>query len=228
MKNEFISGVKASTPIILGYIPVGIAYGMLAKSSGLNVMESMSFSLFVYAGAAQMAGVQMWANQMSWITIVLTTFILNLRHIIMSSCIFEKMENAPLWKRCILAFGITDEVFALSMTDPEIDRLTPNFFFGLALGSYLSWLVGSFLGIGFSSILPETFSKALGVSLYAMFIGLLVPNVSKSFRLFMVVLLTILFNCLLNIFFSSSLSLIVSTLFCAFIGTFIVKKEDLS
>ena len=95
----------------------------------------------------------------------------------------EKMEKTSLPIRLLLSFGLTDEVFAMSITDKKINKLTPSFFAGLALFSYLSWNVGSALGIVFSSILPSIVSKSLGVSLYAMFIGLLVPNMKKSIRL---------------------------------------------
>ncbi len=93
MKKDFVEGAKAATPIILGYIPVGIAYGMLAKATGLTFFKALSFSLFVYTGAGQMAAVTMLAQNAAYVTIVFTVFILNLRHIIMSTCIMEKMEK---------------------------------------------------------------------------------------------------------------------------------------
>lgn len=226
MNKDFINGVRAASPIVLGYIPVGIAYGMMASASGLSFFKAMSFSVFVYAGASQMASVQMLATNMSFITIVLTVFILNLRHIIMSTCVMDSLKKAPLPIRLILSFGITDEVFALTMTGYK-QKLTPAFFLGVALASYLSWNVGSALGILFSSFLPEIISKALSISLYAMFIGLLVPNVKKSIRLLYVVLITIVLSVLFNMFFSSSLSMILSCLFGALIGMLFIKQEDL-
>ena len=206
MKKDFVEGAKAATPIILGYIPVGIAYGMLAKATGLTFFKALSFSLFVYTGAGQMAAVTMLAQNAAYVTIVFTVFILNLRHIIMSTCIMEKMEKTSLPIRLLLSFWITDEVFAVSMTDKKINKLTPAFLAGLSLFSYLFWNVGSALGILFSSVLPSIVSKRLGVSLYAMFIGLLVPNMKKSIRLLYVVVLSMIVNWVLNQFLSSSLS----------------------
>lgn len=139
----------------------------------------------------------------------------------------EKMEKTSLPIRLLLSFGITDEVFAMSMTDKKINKLTPAFFAGLSLFSYLSWNVGSALGILFSSILPSIVSKSLGVSLYAMFIGLLVPNTKKSIRLLCVVIMTMVVNWVLNQFLSSSLSILISTLGCALIGMCFISKEDL-
>lgn len=227
MKKDFLEGMKAATPIILGYIPVGIAYGMMAKASGLTFMKALSFSLFVYAGAAQMASVTMLEQNIAFVSIVLTVFILNLRHIIMSTCIMEKLDKTKLSTRLLLAFGITDEVFALSMTDRKRQTLTPCYFAGIALSSYIAWNIGSILGILFSSILPEIVSKSLGVSLYAMFIGLLVPNMKKSKHIVYVVFMTMVLNVVLNLFLSSSVSMIVSTLLGASIGMKFVKMEDL-
>lgn len=227
MKKDFLEGMKAATPIILGYIPVGIAYGMMAKASGLTFMKALSFSLFVYAGAAQMASVTMLEQNIAFVSIVLTVFILNLRHIIMSTCIMEKLDKTKLSTRLLLAFGITDEVFALSMTDRKRQTLTPRYFAGIALSSYIAWNIGSILGILFSSILPEIVSKSLGVSLYAMFIGLLVPNMKKSKHIVYVVFMTMVLNVVLNLFLSSSVSMIVSTLLGASIGMKFVKMEDL-
>lgn len=122
MKKDFIEGTKAATPIILGYILVGIAYGMMAKATGLTFFKALSFSLFVYTGAGQVAAVTMLAQNVAYITIEFTVFILNLRHIIMSTCIMEKMEKTNLWVRLFLSFGITDEVFAMSMTDKKINK----------------------------------------------------------------------------------------------------------
>ena len=74
MKKDFIEGAKAAIPIILGYIPVGIAYGMMAKATGLTFFKALSFSLFVYTGAGQMAAVTMLSQNAAYVTIVFTGF----------------------------------------------------------------------------------------------------------------------------------------------------------
>ena len=79
------------------------------------------------------------------LTIVLTTFILNLRHIIMSTCVFNQMQGGRLPVRMLAAFGVTDETFAVYTTTANARR-TPRYFFSMALCSYLSWALGSWLG----------------------------------------------------------------------------------
>lgn len=98
MKKDFVEGAKAATPIILGYIPVGIAYGMLAKATGLTFFKALSFSLFVYTGAGQMAAVTMLAQNAAYVTIVFTVFILNLRHIIIIHVLWKR------WKKQVCRF----------------------------------------------------------------------------------------------------------------------------
>lgn len=85
MKKDFEEGAKAALPIMLGYIPVGIAYGMMAKATGLTILKALSFSLFVYTGAGQMAAVTMLKQNIAYISIIIAVFILNLRHVIMSA-----------------------------------------------------------------------------------------------------------------------------------------------
>lgn len=138
---------------------------------------------------------------------------------------YGKDGKTSLPIRLLLSFWITDEVFAVSMTDKKINKLTPAFLAGLSLFSYLFWNVGSALGILFSSVLPSIVSKSLGVSLYAMFIGLLVPNMKKSIRLLYVVVLSMIVNWVLNQFLSSSLSILISTLGCALIGMCFISRR---
>lgn len=96
---EFKKGAVAAVPVSLGYIPVGIAYGLMAGDAGLNLGQILGFSLFVYTGAGQMAAARMIAMQISMPVIVLTVSIMNLRHIIMSTVIMEKLRSLPLLKR---------------------------------------------------------------------------------------------------------------------------------
>lgn len=226
-KTEFIAGIQSGTPVILGYIPIGIAYGMMAAHAHLPLTAIMSLSLFVYTGAGEMAAVGMISQGATIMAIVITTFILNLRMIIQSTCVMNKLKNGNRLERAILSFWITDETFAVYMTDKNV-KPTKWFFFGLGLTCWLSWAVGSFIGAIATDVMPATLSKALGISLYAMFIALLVPSAKKSVRLLAVILLTACISLVCNQFFSSSTSIIIATLSSALLGMLWVKKEDFS
>lgn len=224
-KKQYLNGVRAGVPVILGYIPVGIAYGIMARQAGFTLLQTGGMSVFVFAGASQMMAVGMYAQGASIAAMIITTFILNLRHIIMSVCIMNRMRSADTKTRLLAAFGVTDESFAVFTTEKE-ENISPAFFFGLFTSTYASWVVGSLIGAVSSDILPELLTASLGIALYAMFIGLLVPDLTKNWRLAALAVLTALCNFLFTQFMSSSRALIISALLCAFIGVFFVDLND--
>ena len=225
---QFLRGLKASIPVILGFIPIAIAFAVMARQAGFSTGETTFMSAAVLAGAAQMMSTGMVAQGASIITIVIATFILNLRHLIMSTCVMTRMKPCSIWLRVLASFGVTDESFAVFTTESE-ENADIMFFLGLVLGTYASWVLGSFFGALFSSLLPDMVSQSLGISLYAMFIGLLLPNLRGNFRLALLALLTAALNGIFCTFMASSWALIAATLLGAFIGTFFVtldEKED--
>ena len=156
-KEEWLAGTRSAVPIMLGYVPVGIAYGVMARQAGLNTWQTVLMSLTVYGGASEMMAAGMVAQGAAVLTIVLTTFILNLRHIIMSTCVFNQMQGGRLPVRMLAAFGVTDETFAVYTTTANAPR-TPRYFFSMALCSYLSWALGSWLGAIATGLLPPLIS----------------------------------------------------------------------
>jgi len=224
--KHFKNGLIAGLPVVFGYIPVGIAFAILARQAGFNLWETCSFSIFVFAGASQMMAAGMYAQGAGIAAIVLATFILNLRHIIMSACILNRMEEVPMWKKLAAMFGTTDESFAVFTTE-EKENCTLAFFAGVVVTTYLSWNVGTLLGAILSDFLPEIITASLGIALYALFISLLVPKISGNLRLVALAVLTGLCNLVLCQFMESSWALIASTLLCAFIGVFFIRPEDL-
>ena len=223
-KAEFLQGVRAGIPVILGFVPVGIAFAIMARQAGLSVLETSMMSVTVFAGASQMMAAGMYAQGAGLAAMILTTFILNLRHVIMSTCVFNRMSPCKTATRLPLAFGVTDESFAI-FTTQDREHATPWFFLGLILSTYLSWNAGTLIGAILSDLLPPLLTASLGISLYAMFIGLLVPNLSRNWRLAVLVVMTALCNTLLSLFLDSSWSLIASTLLCAFVGVFFVDPD---
>lgn len=227
--SQFLQGVKSAVPVILGYIPIGIAYGMMAANAGLSPAQTVAFSLFGYTGAGQMAAVRMIATQFTFSSIILTVTIMNLRHIILSTVVMERLRNLSLIRRLFLCFFITDETFAVFTLE---DQKKPSgwFFFGLGVSSWLSWSIGSTIGVYSAALLSGTLAASLGISMSAMFIALLVPSMKKSVRIIGVVVLTAVLNCLFTLIFfflPSSIPTILSILTASLIGTFFVPLEDL-
>lgn len=234
VKAQYVNGLRAGIPVILGFVPVGIAYALMARQAGFSIFETCFMSLSVFAGASQMMAVGMYAQGAGIIAIIIATFILNLRHLIMSMCVNNRMPRTKIGLKLLAAFGITDESFAIFTTEKQ-ENCTVPFFLGLITVTYLSWNAGTLAGALANDLLPPIITASLGVSLYAMFIGLLFPNLSKNLKLAVLVILTAVCNTVLTQFIASSWALIISTLLCAFIGVFFVdikndtsdtKKED--
>ena len=220
-RDEYLAGARAGIPVLLGFIPVGIAYAIMARQAGFDIFETCFMSIAVFAGASQMMAVGMYAQGAGLAAIILATFLLNLRHVIMSTCVMNRMHPAPKAAKTAAAFGVTDESFAIFSTEKQ-ERCTLSFFLGLITVTYLSWNLGTLIGAVTSDFLPPLLTASLGIALYAMFIGLLFPGISGNGRLCLLVLLTAVCNTLLCLVIPQSWALIVSTLLCAFAGVFFV------
>lgn len=221
-KQQFLSGCLMAAPVILGYIPIGIAFGMMAIQSGFTLIQSCSLSFMVYTGAGQMALCNMMEQNMNLAAILFTVLVLNLRHLIMSAVVMNDLRNLKIFKKCLLAFGVTDEVFAVFSLNANNKR-SGWFFFGLAISSWISWNIGTFLGAAGANVLPKIISKALGISLYSMFIALLVPKAKASKNIFFLILLSGGLSWIFSLFVSGSLSVIIAALLAAYLGTFWIE-----
>lgn len=222
--TEFLAGLRAGIPIMIGYLPVGFAYAILAGHAGFTTMQTVLMSLTVFAGASQMMAVGMIAEGATLAAIIIATFILNFRHFIMSTCIYNHMKDGPLSLRMLTSFGVTDESFAVFTTGNK-EHTSVYYYGGLVSSTYLAWVGGSALGAAASGFLPPLLSASLGIALYAMFIGLLTPNLIHRSRLVLLVILTAALNTLLNRWMDPSWALILATLIGAAAGVFLVDDD---
>lgn len=227
-RKQFLLGVKSGIPVMIGFLPITLTYATLAIRTGLSVSETNVMSIFLLAGASQMMALNMMSIGAGIFEIVLATFILNLRHLIMSICVMNELKETPTGLKLLLSFGITDESFAIFSTKPQEQR-NGYFFAGLAVTTYLSWIVGTIIGSMLAQFLPLIVLNSISISLYAMFIGLLLPNIKKDLRIGPIVLIGILLNTLLRTYLSSGWAIIISTVVSAYLGTYFITdtKEDL-
>ena len=180
---EVMRGIRAGVPVAVGYVPMAMAFGVLATHSGLGFFQAGAMSMFVYAGASQFASLGLLAGGASALAIVLATLVLNFRHFLMSVALSRRLplrrstDHRARIMPLVLGFGITDETFVVASIE---DRLTIRYFFGLIVTVYLAWLSGTLIGAGFSSLIPAVIARGMGVALYAMFIAILVPGVRKA------------------------------------------------
>ncbi len=223
-KQQFAQGAKLGVPVVFGFVPVGIAYAIMARQAGFSIAQTIGMSVAVFAGASQMMAVGMYAAGAGLAAMIITTFMLNLRHVIMSVCVFDRLRGVKMGKKLSAAFGVTDEGFAIFTTLPKEQATFPTFV-GVTVVTYLSWVLGAVLGAFASDLLPPLITASLGIALYAMFLGMLTPSVPKNPRLGLLILLTALCNSLLTLVIDDSPALILSSVICAAVGVFFVDPE---
>lgn len=225
----FQDGIQAGFPIILGYIPVAITFGVLAGQTGLSLLEITLMSALVYAGASQFMGVNMILASAGMIEMIIATFILNFRHFIMSlSFMNEVREHFPFKAKLTLSLTLTDEAFAVSSLNKGYIKKEQGVYFYLAIYiiGYLSWVFGSFLGGLLGDFIPEQLSQSMGIALYAMFIGLLVPTVKKEMKFGLIAIIAMLINLLASQFVSSGWAVVFGTVFGGLSGVYFLKEKE--
>src|SRR5665648_872086 len=115
MKSSYVirDSFRRATPIVFGYVPVAIAFGILSKTIGLSLLETTLISLIVYSGAAQFMFLNLLIVGVGPIEIIVTTFLINFRHFLMSVSLASKLNSTNKRWFPLLAFGVTDETFAV-------------------------------------------------------------------------------------------------------------------
>lgn len=182
--NEFTSGLKAGTSIAIGYFPVALTFGLLAKTAGLSIIEATAMSLFVFAGASQYIALSLITAAVNPMLIVINTFIVNIRHFLMTASLNEKMMPEKRWIKALYSFGITDESFSVLATSKK-ERVSTSFAFGVTFIAYASWVIFTAVGHVVGANLPVFLQAAMSIALYAMFIGLLVPSMKGNRKVVM-------------------------------------------
>lgn len=180
--SSFREGVRAAGPVVLGYLPIGFAFGVLARTSGLTVAEIGLMSLLVYAGSSQFIGAGMIAAGMAASAIISTTFLVNLRHLLMSTALVPSMRGNRPWENSLLAYGITDETFAVSSAMLQGRPASPGFVAGLHITAQSFWVVASVAGALTGQLAGNTEALGLDFALPAMFVGLLMPHLQGGER----------------------------------------------
>jgi 4-azaleucine resistance transporter AzlC len=218
-RSEFLAGMKATIPLIVGAIPFGIIYGAVAVNAGISPVAAQAMSLFVFAGSAQFVATGLVASGAGLAIIILTTFVVNVRHGLYSMSLAPHVRNLPQRWLLPLGFWLTDETFLVVVERYNRPDRSPNkhwFYLGSALFMYLNWQLCTFIGIRAGQSIPDPQSWGLDFALPLTFIGMLVPALHSRSVILCVVIAgsaAVLFHGLPH-----QLGLIVATLLGVFAG----------
>lgn len=229
--NEYIDGLTKGIPICLGYISVSITFGMMAVRGGMSPGMAVLISMTNLTSAGQFAGLGLIFANATYVELALTTFVINIRYMLMSLSLSQKLDSTiPFLNRCLISFGITDETFTISSLENK--ELSFQYMLGLITLPYIGWALGTYIGAVTTSFLPMALQDALGIALYSMFIALIIPEMKKSMAVLIVVIISIILSCILRYIpllsnISSGFAVIIVSIISSCIGAyFFPLKED--
>lgn len=167
-------GVRDALPLVPGVAAFGLVYGVLARQAGMGLPAAAAMSALVFAGAAQFTAVSMW-TQASGSLIVLTTFIINLRHLLMGASLAPHLRREPAAWKALLAFGTADETYALAISRYLRGQGTRFYFLGVNAALYTSWVLAGLAGGWLGGGIPDPTRWGIALVFPLTFLGLLVP-----------------------------------------------------
>lgn len=179
----FWQGYRAAAPLMVGVAPFGLVFGALAVSAGMNTIQALGMSIFVIAGSSQFVATQLISSSAPLAVIVLTTFVINLRHFLYSASLAEFLRPLSLSWKMLLGYLMIDEVYAPSMIRHRQGDLSPHelrwYFLGAGINLASIWWITTVIGAKLGDILPEKTTDALGFTLPLIFISIVVPLLAK-------------------------------------------------
>lgn len=178
-KNAFFNGVRDGIPIALGYFAVAFSLGIVARRAGLSPIQGFLSSFLNHASAGEYAEFTVIMANAPYVEMAFVILITNIRYLLMSCALSQKFNaNTPLLHRFMVGFGITDEIFGISIS--RAGNLNPWYSYGAIFIALPAWSVGTALGIVAGNILPVSIVSALSVALYGMFLAIIIPPSKKD------------------------------------------------
>jgi 4-azaleucine resistance transporter AzlC len=154
-RKEFRDGVRTIAPLELAGTPFGLILGAAAVNAGLSPGEAIFMSATVFAGSAQFLAVSLWSHPAPWLLLGFAVLLVNLRHVLMAASIARKMERFRPWQRGLSAFVVSDENWAMAERRALSRPLTPAFYAGMGVTTYVWWLIATAVGAIAGSFIPQ-------------------------------------------------------------------------
>ena len=175
LRKDIIDGLRVGFPIAMGYFAVAFSLGIIAVQAGLTAPLGFLSSFFTRASAGAYGTYTLVAIEAAYAEVVVMCLVVNLRYMLMSAALSQKIAPGTSWfHRLMMAFCITDEVFGVSVAHPGYTP--PAYTYSAALISTLFWASGCAMGIMAGGLLPQSMVTALSMSLYGMFLAIIIPQ----------------------------------------------------
>ena len=191
----FRTGFRDGIPISLGYFAVAIAFGVATVGYGFPLWSPIVISLTNYTGSGQALGVQLLAVASTTLAeLVVAMLIINIRYALMSVTVAQMLSpEVKFWQRFVLAFGMTDENFAVAVSRGR--EITFKYMLGVEVTAFAGWVGGTVVGALVGNFLPEVVMTAFRIALPAMFIAIVLPPCRVSKAAAFVVALSVAMSC---------------------------------
>lgn len=178
-KQCYLRGLKDGIPIGLGYFAVALTMGITSVRIGMTVFQAGLTSFLMLASAGQYAAMEVMASGAVYAEMILTTIIVNLRYVLMSCALSQKVDpKLSVGHRLLMSYAVTDELFGISSAYPG--RLNPFYTYGAVTVASPGWVLGTIVGAVLGEVLPMRVVNALGIALFGMFLAVIIPPAKKN------------------------------------------------
>ena len=211
-RKALAAAFPATIPVLMGYLAIGIAFGLMLQEIGYNFIWAFFMSLTIYAGSGQYLGVTLLSTCAGLGTVALMTLLINFRHLVYGLSMLEKFRGMG-WRKLYMMFSLTDETYALLASAQAPVGVNPkNFYFAIALLDHSYWILGSVIGAVAGALIPID-TTGIDFAMTALFIVIAVEQ-WQTYRQHLPALLgagaTLLFLVGLGQFFGQQQMLLVS------------------
>lgn len=222
--NNAASATLAILPLAISVIPWGILCGTLSIEAGLTNLQAQLMSLLVFAGAAQLSGIAILGAGGSWLSLINTTTMISVRHVLYSASYQDEVRRLPFLKRVLFAFLLTDEMFAVAQTE-QAKTGKFDYWYAVIAGFvfYLIWNLSTFMGIYFAHLLDNIDELGFDFAIAATFLAMVVPMIKTK-----VMLVAVLITAVNALFFAGvgiEQGLIISALVGMLVGSLLSRTR---
>lgn len=157
-QQDFFTGARATLPILLGVVPFALISSVAAVSVGLTPFEAMGMSFIVFAGASQLAVLQLLGEGTVWLVMVLTAWVINLRFSMYSATLAPYLQDEPLYRKAPFAYILSDQAFGVTMSHfaNEIPANPAWYYYGTAAAIWLTWIISAIAGALLGTLVLES------------------------------------------------------------------------